>query len=71
MGTVTMPKPFNKEIVLEFYVNLKSNISDIYAPQFHKVYVRSNIFDFSPMLISTYLNYPVVKSNRQKKLDVT
>ena len=30
--TITIAKPFNKEIVLKFYVNSKSNISNIYAP---------------------------------------
>ena len=36
-STVSMAKPFNWDIVLEFYANLKSNIFDVYAFQFHKV----------------------------------
>ena len=71
MGIVTMAKSFNKEIVLKFYANFKYNIFDIFAPQFHKVYVMSNIFYFSPMLINTYLNCLAVGSNGQKKFDVT
>ena len=71
MGIVTMTKSFNKEIVLKFYANFKYKISDIFTPQFHKVYVMSNIFYFSPMLINTYLKCLVMGSNGEKKFDVT
>ena len=62
LGTVTMAKQFNKEIVMEFYANLMSNIFVAKSPNFHKVTIRSFIFDFSPKLISDYLNYKIVKS---------
>ena len=31
-GIVSMEKPFNRDIVQEFYANLKSNISDVFVP---------------------------------------
>ena len=65
-----MEKPFNQDIVVEFNANSKSTISNVYTPQFHKVYMRSNIFYFSQMLISSYLNCHIVESNRQRKLDI-
>ena len=69
LGTVTMAKQFNKYIVLEFYANLKSNIFVAQSPNFHKVTVISYVFDFSPKLISNYLNCKIVKSHRKKELD--
>ena len=56
LGIVTMAKHYNKDIVLEFYVNLKSNIFDASFPFYHKVIVRSHEFKFSPKLINDYLN---------------
>ena len=34
------------------------------------MFVRDNLFDFSPVLISFILNTKLVKSNRMKKLDL-
>ena len=31
MSTVSMVKPFNRDIVLKFYANLKFNVFDMYA----------------------------------------
>ena len=62
LGTVTMAKQFNRDIVLEFYVNLKSDISIAQSSNFHKVTVRWYDFDFSPKIISDYLNCKKVKS---------
>ena len=70
LGTVTMAKHNNKEIVLEFYANLKSDISDVAFPFFHKVTIRSHKFEFSPKLINDYLNRKKVKSQRKRELDV-
>ena len=69
LGTVTMAKQFNRYIVLEFYANLKSNIFVAQSPNFHKVIVRSYVFNFSPKLISDYLNCKIVKSHKKKELD--
>ena len=65
-----MPKHYNKEIVLEFYANLKAGISDVDSPFYHKVTVRFYEFEFSPKLISDYLNCKKVKSQRKRELDV-
>ena len=64
LGTITMAKNFNKEIVLEFYANFKFDISVVKSPNYHKVTVRSRAFDFSPKVISDYLNCEIVKSHR-------
>ena len=65
-----MAKHYNKDIVLEFYANLKFDISDVTSPNYQKVTVRSHVFDFSPKLISDYLNCKSVKSQRKRELDV-
>ena len=70
LGTVTMPKQYNREIVLEFYANLKADISDVDSPFFHKVTVRSHEFAFSPKIISDYLNCKKIKSKRKRELDI-
>ena len=48
LGIVTMANHFNCDIVLEFYANLKSDISVAKSPCCHKIIVRSHEFDFSP-----------------------
>ena len=56
--------------MLEFYANLKADISDVDSPFYHKVTVRSHEFVFSPKLISDYLNCKKVKSQRKRELNV-
>ena len=70
LGTITVAKYYNKDIVLEFYANLKSDISDASSSFYHKITIRSHGFEFSPKLISDYLNCKKVKSRRKIELDV-
>ena len=63
LDIVTMAKPFNRDIVLEFYVNIKHDIFVAQSPCFHKVIVRSHEFDFSPKIINEFLNCSFVKSH--------
>ena len=50
---------------------MKKGISDDNSPFFESVYVRGHMFEFSPLLISSMLNRPIVKSLRKKELDLT
>ena len=70
LSTVTMAKHYNKDIVLEFYTNLKSDIFYASSPFYHKVTVRSHEFELSLKLINVYLNCKKVKSQRKRELDV-
>ena len=65
-----MVKSHNKDIVQEFYANLKGNIDDLNVPIFHKVFVRRHMFDFSLALIKNYLSCPMVENTRAKELDM-
>ena len=67
---VTMAKHYNKDIVLEFYANMKFDISDSSSLHYQKVTLRSHVFYFSPKLISDYLNCKKVKSHKKRELDV-
>ena len=57
-----MAKHYNKDIVLEFYANMKSDIFDASSSYYYKVTIRSHEFDFSPKLIRDYLNCKKIKS---------
>ena len=70
LDSVSFAKPYNRVIVQEFYTNLKKGISDDNSPFFESVYVRGHMFEFSPLLISSMLNCPIVKSSRKKELDL-
>ena len=70
LDSVSFAKPYNRVIVQEFYTNLKKGISYENSPFYESVYVRGHMFEFSPLLISSMLNYPIVKSSRKKKLDL-
>ena len=39
------------------------------SPFYEQVYVRGHMFEFSPLIINTYLNYPIMHSYRVKELD--
>ena len=57
-------------MVREFYANLKKGINDIQNPMHELVFVRGDIYDFSPKLISSILCTKVVKSKKTKELDL-
>ena len=70
LDSVSFAKPYNRVIVQEFYTNLKKGISDDNSPFYESVYVRGHIFEFSPLLISSMLNCPIVNSSRKNELDL-
>ena len=54
----------------EFYANLKKGLNDIHSPMHELVFVRDNLFAFSPILISSILSTKLVLSNKTNELDL-
>ena len=50
---------FVTKVVHEFYSNLSDNIVIEGENQFQKVFVRGNVYEFSPRVISEYLNISI------------
>ena len=50
---------FVTTVVHEFYANLSNNIVVEGEDQYEKVFVRGNIYEFSPRVISEYLNISI------------
>ena len=49
---------------------LRTVATDIKNLLHHQVFLRNNMFEFSPMMISSILNTKIVKRKRVKKLDL-
>ena len=47
---------FVTKVVHEFYANLSENMVIEGEEQFEKVFVRGHVYEFSPRVISEYLN---------------
>lgn len=54
LGTVSIVKPFVKNVVFEFYANLVNEINDPKSPTFSKVFIRGHMFDFSPAVTNEF-----------------
>ena len=70
LDSVSFAEPYNRVIVQEFYANLKKGISDDNSSFYERVYVCGHMFEFSPLLINSMLNCPLVNSSREKELDL-
>ena len=63
-----MVRHYSHAIVQEFYANMKFDIFDLNSHVYHRVYVHDDKYEFSLLFISSFLNYPIVKSTRVKEL---
>ncbi|XP_073153470.1 uncharacterized protein [Henckelia pumila] len=55
LATVTAAAPYCRELVLEFYCNLTEAVKDPRFVNYGKVYMREQIFQFSPAVINGFL----------------
>ncbi|GAA0165516.1 hypothetical protein LIER_20901 [Lithospermum erythrorhizon] len=46
--------PYWPSIVREFICNLSEDVTDPYSPMFHKVKLRGQVFEFSPVMINRH-----------------
>ncbi|XP_073138662.1 uncharacterized protein [Henckelia pumila] len=58
LATVTTVGPYCREIVRDFYCNLTEAVKDPRYLKYGKVYVRGQIFSFSPGVINRFLHTP-------------
>ena len=68
LDSVSIVAPYSHDIVQEFYANLKYDINDINSLDYHRVYVHGDMYEFSPLLMGSFLNCPTVKCNKVKEL---
>ena len=61
-----IPK-FVTKVIHEFYANLSNNIVVKRESKFEKVFVRGHVYDFSPRIISEYLNISVPEDFNYEK----
>ena len=58
-STVTNIPRFVTKVVLEFYANLSDNLLVETEDEFQKVFVQGHVYEFSPRVISEYLNITI------------
>ncbi|XP_073120930.1 uncharacterized protein [Henckelia pumila] len=56
LATVSTAGPYCREIIREFYCNLTESVKDPRYVKYGKVYVRGQIFAFSPAMINGFLH---------------
>lgn len=55
LNTVLNVPSFVKNVVLEFYCNLSTEINDIKSEHFHQTFVRGGFVNFSPQVINEFV----------------
>ncbi|PON52838.1 hypothetical protein PanWU01x14_206800, partial [Parasponia andersonii] len=46
-------------VVQEFYANITDGFDEPDSITFHKIFVRNHVYDFSPQVISFFLDVPL------------
>ncbi|XP_073153522.1 uncharacterized protein [Henckelia pumila] len=69
LSTVTTAGPYCRELVREFYCNLTEAVKDPRYMKYGKVYVRGQIFSFSPIIINGFLQTPASDDDALPTMD--